>query len=703
NQSSIKNNVNYFTWFEIDSHINKLILKEKEIISERHNKKYLSLNIPINQAEFNQKLVYNFSYRALTTAEENLLSKGWKYAINLNKYNNLNIKTEFEYMYHCMDKNSLLKNSDKANSIKALLNEYVNKIKKKNEKEIPNLNTEELNAITTLLNEHSLVISKVDKGNAIVVMNKSDYIKKANEILNDDKAFKKLKNNETGKREEELIKFLLQLKRNKMISTDDYKLMRPDTGSRTPEAYFLVKIHKTGQPVRPIISSYNSYNYNTAKYLATLLKPAISQCPSYVKDSFDFARIIKNNKNTNGLLCSLDVTSLFTNVPLEKAINIAISKIKECHPKLTIDDDNLRELFYYCTKKTNFIFNNNHYDQINGVSMGSPVAPILAHLYMSNLEESIKQFKGKKPSIFYRYVDDVFMILNGTQKDLAVFVKFMNKLEYSIKFTIEVQSDNKLPFLDVMVERKGGELITYVYRKATDTGLYLKWTSNQPRNYKINLIKCLCTRAKRICSSDTLYNEQLEYYKKIFMANGYPRNVIKKTIRSIELNINNNKQPSQIIQKVFISLPYFGESSIILANKIRNVLKNNTKQILFGFKAGNRISSLFSKTYRCTNDSKRVVYGYSCYDCDGYYIGQTARGSEVRKHEHKKAFKGIGYSRIAEHCINKNHRNNWDTNILAIESNDLKRNIKESLLMDYYKEKKNKQVYSQKSYILNVF
>ena len=93
------------------------------------------------------------------------------------------------------------------------------------------------------------------------------------------------------------------------------------------------------------------------------------------------------------------------------------------------------------------------------------------------------------------------------------------------------------------------------------------------------------------------------------------------------------------------------------------------------------VSSLYSKTFRGTNDNKRIVYGYSCYDCKGYYIGQTSRGAEVRREEHKQAFKGKGYSKIAEHCLNRNHRNNWDTNILAIESNDLKRTIKESLYL----------------------
>jgi hypothetical protein len=74
---------------------------------------------------------------------------------------------------------------------------------------------------------------------------------------------------------------------------------------------------------------------NTAKYLAKLLAPAVTDAPSYVKDSFDFVNKIHKKKNIYGLMCSLDVSSLFTNVPLEKAIPIAIKKIRHHHPKLT--------------------------------------------------------------------------------------------------------------------------------------------------------------------------------------------------------------------------------------------------------------------------------------------------------------------------------------------------------------------------------
>jgi hypothetical protein len=82
---------------------------------------------------------------------------------------------------------------------------------------------------------------------------------------------------------------------------------------------------------------------------------------------------------------------------------------------------------------------------------------------------------------------------------------------------------------------------------------------------------------------------------------------------------------------------------------------NNNKEKIF--KAGYRISSLFGKTYRCNTDNNKVIYGYSCYNSNGYYIGETARGAEVRKKDHMKAFNDNGYSRIAEHCVNKNHHN----------------------------------------------
>ena len=84
---------------------------------------------------------------------------------------------------------------------------------------------------------------------------------------------------------------------------------------------------------------------------------------------------------------SFDVTSLFTNIPLEEIINIAIDTIFENSSNVKFTRKELQKLFKVATSETHFIFNNEIYDQIDGVSMGSPLAPILANIFMGYNEK----------------------------------------------------------------------------------------------------------------------------------------------------------------------------------------------------------------------------------------------------------------------------------------------------------------------------
>ncbi|CAF1039841.1 unnamed protein product [Didymodactylos carnosus] len=216
------------------------------------------------------KLVYNYSYRSLTKAEESLLSHGWKYAMNIKELNSLNVKTDIEYIYYRMEKCSLIDATNRA-KIKGTLNDFGTTIKQRLKRShVPNLSVIEIEAIKTLTNDKRIIIAKVDKGNSIVVLNREDYIQKGMVILDDRRSFKLLNENPTDEREKKFIKFLLKLKKKNAIDKNEYKRMRPDAGSRTPEAYFLVKVHKKNQPVRAVISSYDAYNYKTAKYIADL-------------------------------------------------------------------------------------------------------------------------------------------------------------------------------------------------------------------------------------------------------------------------------------------------------------------------------------------------------------------------------------------------------------------------------------------------
>ena len=101
-------------------------------------------------------------------------------------------------------------------------------------------------------------------------------------------------------------------------------------------------------------------------------------------------------------MVSLDVESLFTNIPLEECIDLAVNYISKGNPDLTLSEPELRSLFTIATAQTHFLFNGSFYDQIDGVAMGSPLAPVLANLYMGHHEKLwLENFQGSE-MLFYR-------------------------------------------------------------------------------------------------------------------------------------------------------------------------------------------------------------------------------------------------------------------------------------------------------------
>lgn len=90
--------------------------------------------------------------------------------------------------------------------------------------------------------------------------------------------------------------------------------------------YSLSKLHKSGCPFRCIVSSINTYNYNHASYLVCWLKH-VSTNQFTIKDSPSFAEWAMTYSHNNEFMCSFDVSSLFTNVPLDETIKIGRDKL----------------------------------------------------------------------------------------------------------------------------------------------------------------------------------------------------------------------------------------------------------------------------------------------------------------------------------------------------------------------------------------
>ena len=156
------------------------------------------------------------------------------------------------------------------------------------------------------------------------------------------------------------------------------------TGCVLPKFCGLPKIHKTGNSLKPIVSSRGSVTYRVSKVLSKVLKPLVGKSPYHIQSTGDFVSRAKGLTLQPGECLSFyDVTSLFTSVPIDPELNI-IKDLLEKHEKLNdrtvLSVQNIIELLGFCLHNTYFSFQNKFYEQVEGVAMGSPVSPIVANM-----------------------------------------------------------------------------------------------------------------------------------------------------------------------------------------------------------------------------------------------------------------------------------------------------------------------------------
>ena len=348
-------------------------------------------------------------------------------------------------------------------------------------------------------------------------------------------------------------------------------------------------------------------------------------------NSFSFADWAKQYKHSNGIMCSLDVCSLFTNVPLDETIQICLDKLYSLSDPPTLPRAVLHKLLEFATKRSHFLFDGQYYDQIDGVAMGSPLGPVLANIFMCHFEERWVMNGKVRPSLWYRYVDDTFTMFDS--KDTACeFLQYLNSRHHSIKFTIEFEQDNVIPFLDILVKRcPNNTFVTSIYRKKTFTGLYTKWDSFTPRKYKINLIRTLTYRCYRICSSASLLQSALDDLRKLLLQNGYPQGIITYNVNDI-LNKNRNKPNSPVStvpkKDIIILLPYLCLESNQISKRLKSCVYNfySFVNLRIIFQNTRRIKSFFPYKDRLNRSQQsKVIYKACCWDCDDFYIGKTKR------------------------------------------------------------------------------
>jgi len=216
--------------------------------------------------------------------------------------------------------------------------------------------------------------------------------------------------------------FLSSLKKKGVLDDSVYNRIRP-TSAVTPTLYGLPKVHKDNVPLRPILWSIGSVTYQCASWLSKSLKE-LRRHPSTAKDTFHFIKMKAYHElGCNHIMCSFDVKNLFTNISVDFTVNLILDKVfidkeSKFHG---LNRTELRKMFDWTCKNTVLQFNEKYYTQVYGVAMGSPIAPLMADVFMNWLIDNVNKI-GCSPQVISRYVDDIFCTFDSKEKIYQFFL-----------------------------------------------------------------------------------------------------------------------------------------------------------------------------------------------------------------------------------------------------------------------------------------
>ncbi|CAF4697219.1 unnamed protein product, partial [Rotaria sp. Silwood2] len=466
--------------------------------------------------------------------------------------------------YLNLNQNALFGNNINQNkSIMEVINsqlsqsQFVNTIKMKKKKNYGRL-VKRLKHKFKLAN---VVLQKSDKSKVFHLGKLEDYQKKSEEYMAKTQAYKCLGTNDPlpilTKRTN---KYLLDLRLAKWITQKQYeKLCINPSEVELAHLYYLPKAHKPGTPLRPIVSGLKHPTVKISKFLDELLRPLFDEMASKttVNSGFELMKQLQKwsmiNMRQETLFCTIDVADLYTMVPQIEGV-LALKKMLD-YLKLKqvagLKIETIIRLSRFVMQNNYFSYDGQYYHQIRGGAMGSPLTLTVANCYMFFYEQQIIKQIYNSGGLYFRYIDDIFIIINWPVRHLFKQIDRWNHFDENIKLSekIGVAAD----FLDLHIENQDGQLLTTIFQKSSYEPYYLPFNSIHPLHMKKNIVFTMLLRAIRYCSTFQAYLDEREKLRMALLLNKYPNkfidlqfiNILEKLNIEQLLTINNYAQYRQ--------------------------------------------------------------------------------------------------------------------------------------------------------------
>ncbi|CAF4578159.1 unnamed protein product [Rotaria sp. Silwood2] len=652
----------------IEKHDKKIkILKENEV--QQLSTKPQTTKTMNSKITYDTSNVINISKIHLSQEQLKVISKGLKFVPTPTKINTITTVVNCEKSLFSTSK--LIKNAAISE-----ISTFIQKWKKPNKS---NMNKNELKLLKEIKSIEDIVIVQADKGGKIVVMDKNEYMKKIEEKLNDLNVYEQVKKDPTTIIKTEISKKVTKmLNQNKITDQNKYYLTSIDD---LPKIRGQPKLHKVDIPMRIVTCSRDTITSPISQFIFKIIKELRTTLNGVVCNTSNFIKNIRDVKlNQDEHLASLDIQDLYTNIPVNKAIDITLERIVESKKldNLPFTKTDIKELLDLTLKNSYFQFNGKFYKQKTGLPMGNTLSPILADIYMDEYQKQ-HLHEVNIPNKIWRYVDDILIITKMNKPELDQYVYDLNKIRGTIKFTSEFEQNDQINYLDTMLTKTkiNNDIILKIrwFRKDTAADRLLNYESSHGKSIKNNIVKNMTTRILETTQDNKDQQEDLNKLRNMLIKSNYPLKEIEKLIKQTcqEFQSNKNKNNEFICS---LTLPYVPGMEV-LKRKLEKKLK-----IKVYFSYPYKLQSQFNQSLKVP--SKSVIYQIPC-SCKQTYVGQTKVGIDNRMKQHSKAIndnENNSKSEMVKHFQEKKFQCLFDTNdafIIEEEKDYWKRRTKEAI------------------------
>lgn len=238
----------------------------------------------------------------------------------------------------------------------------------------------------------------------------------------------------------------------------------------------------------------------------------------------------------------------------------------------------------------------------------------------------------------------------------------MNSQHPSTQFTMEIEEEGKLNFLDLTLTRTTAGIEYEIYRKPTHTDTVIPASSNHTRAHRMAAFNSMAHRLMNIPLTNEKFEKEVNTILQIGTSNGYQKEEIRSVLKKKEqstvytLLYRGKSIEEGQIQK-YCKIPYIGTVSTKLGNLIS---KETGKKVAYATQV-NLGKQLINCKPNIDKNRKSGVYKIECNDCDATYVGQTGRNIKTRMYEHRRdVFKEEPKSAFAAHLKQSGHSGNFE-------------------------------------------